>query len=511
MMQAMRPPLHAKDLRPPGDTDIDYVETCAVHVANHMEKTAVVVMLRPWSNHQKKSMNILAPTPEEEGGTLDQKALEAAAAFEKLILVPCTLSDPGEEVGARRIIASLLTLSHACVISLQLLPLGFTLGLDNIDFVMARHDGILGYGVDDIMINPDIEPTKLRRTIKIMQTNWEYNLQRQELIWQAEAPPVSMDTLNSLEHRHQKLLWESVPKALLPNLPPVDTSLTETTAEVGKFRMLSRDVTRSNDKPIIRALSHKHESYVLKVFEKARVMMPVQLEAICREFSYLKHKLSHPHIIKCHKLMHSKTRLYMVLDNAGPMNLMNILSTRPGRRLEETAALACWSQLASALEYCHSLDIAHRQVCPEHVVVVVDKAGGGHICRLVDFSAAVTQKTGKYCGVTGTLPFVAPETVLAPHYLPMKADCWCAGAVLLETAGGLQSIESSVGFESTTDQLQNAANLCMQYFGRPHAHATALGFMQSVQSMKIVEILKQLMCPRPTERAPISDALRFVA
>jgi len=509
-MQLLRPPLHAKDLRAPGDTDIDYVETCAVHVAKTRGKGAVVVMLRPWSNQQQKYSNIHAPRPGEEGGTLDQQALEAALALEKLILVPCTLSEPEEEVGARKIVASLLTLSHACIIALQLLPLGFTLGLDNIDFVMARHDGILGYGVDDIMINPDLEPDKLQRTINILRTNWDYNLQRQELIWQAEPPPVSMDTLNSLEHRHQKLLWESVPKALLPCLPPVDTSLTETTVEVGKFRMLSRIATRSNDKTIIRVLSHKQESYVLKVFSKARVMMPVQLEAICREFSYSKLKLTHPHIVKCHQLIHSQTRLYMVLDNAGPMNLMNILSSSPGRCLEETAALACWSQLASALEYCHSFDIAHRQVCPEHVVVIV-KHGGGHICRLVDFSAAVTQKTGKYCGVTGALPFVAPETVVAPQYLPMKADCWSAGAVLLETAGGLQSIESAVGFQSTTDQLQNAANLLVQYFGRQHAHATALGFMQGVESMKVVEIIKQLMCPCPNDRARISDALRFRA
>jgi len=239
------------------------------------------------------------------------------------------------------------------------------------------------------------------------------------------------------------------------------------------------------------------------------MMMPAQLESIYREYRILSGMTDHPNIIKCYNMLHSTTRVYLVLDHAGQMNLLNVFSSSKGKRLDETAALHCFSQLAGALEYCHGLGIAHRQICLEHVVVQQQQPAGGRICRLVDFSAAITQKkTSKYCSAHGTLPYIAPEVALGNNYLPINADRWSTAVVLLELVGGLFSMETAVGFTATTP-LKTAGEMCMRYFSQPHAHSTALARTSGVESPEVTSILQALMHPVASERASLSDVLQL--
>jgi len=501
-------PVHAKDLRPPGDTDTDYVETCAVHLAKTVNESSLIVMLRPWSGRQEIRQNILAPRADVGGGVLERSALENAAAFKTVILIPCTFTDPDEEVGARYVIPELHELSSACVIALQLLPMGFVLDRSNIDFIMARHDAILETRVDYIKIDPNLEQEALRKSINLACMSWQCTLQRQELMLQEEPAQRSMAVLKKLEEQHRRLLWESIPRASMPHFPQVDAKLHETESEVGTYSLLSVIATRSSRR-IVQAMDKMQQRCILKIFDKPHMTMPGQLESIYREFRLLSGMTDHPNIIKCHKMLHSSTRVYMVLDHAGQMNLLKVLSSSKGKRLDETTALHCFSQLAGALEYCHGLGIAHRQICLEHVIVQQQQRAGGHICRLVDFSAAITQKTSStYCSAHGTLPCIAPEVALGSNYLPIKADRWSVAVVLLELAGGLSSMETAVGFTGTTP-LKTAGDMCMRYFSQPHAHSTALACKSGVENLEITSILQALMRPVSSERANLSDVIRL--
>jgi len=355
-------------------------------------------------------------------------------------------------------------------------------------------------------MNPDLDPRALRQGVDLVCMSWDINAQRERLILQAEPKEMSDQEVKNIEQRHRRLLWEIIPKATMPSLPQADAGLLETGSAIGVYRILSHMAT-SGKRLMLKVETQEHDPRVLKVYEKQSVMMPGDIESICRESTILKTVLDHPNIIKCYEVMHSNTRLYLVLNNAGPMNLLDLLSKSPKQHLNESSALHCFGQLASALDHCHVRSVAHHRVQLEHIVVQHQGTGIGLYCQLVDFSAAIIQKAGcRYQAGRGTLPCVAPEIACTGNYTPLQADCWSAGVVLLETAGGLGSMGCAVGYKPQAP-LQEAANMCMTYFSQPDAHASALSCKAGVCSPKISRLIKGLMHPCPTERLPMSNIL----
>jgi serine/threonine protein kinase len=87
-----------------------------------------------------------------------------------------------------------------------------------------------------------------------------------------------------------------------------------------------------------------------------------ELEKINREIKIMK-KLNHPHIVRLNEViqMPEKKATCLVLEYLQGGELFNYIVAK--RRLPEAEAAKFFSQMLSALEYCHSNLVIHRGAC----------------------------------------------------------------------------------------------------------------------------------------------------
>ena len=97
-------------------------------------------------------------------------------------------------------------------------------------------------------------------------------------------------------------------------------------------------------------------------------------------------------------------------------------------KFSEPEARRMTLDLASALDYLHSLSIVHRDVKPENLFVV-NLPDGMHSLKLGDFGLAQEVTNEMLFTVCGTPTYVAPEILLETGY-GLKVDVWATGVIL---------------------------------------------------------------------------------
>ncbi|VDN59851.1 unnamed protein product, partial [Dracunculus medinensis] len=149
-----------------------------------------------------------------------------------------------------------------------------------------------------------------------------------------------------------------------------------------------------------------------------------------REISILK-ILSHPHIIKLYEIIRSDNYIYLVTEYANRGEIFELLMEKG--RLDETDARRYFQQIVSAVEYCHSRGIVHRDLKAENLLI-----DSQNNIKIIDFGFSNFQQSNLLLSTwCGSPPYVAPELLLGKKYDGRKADIWSLGVVLyiLVTSG----------------------------------------------------------------------------
>ena len=158
--------------------------------------------------------------------------------------------------------------------------------------------------------------------------------------------------------------------------------------------------------------------YAIKVLNKAKIVRRRRVEHTNNEKTLLE-AVQHPFIVNLRGAFQDASNLYMVMDFVPGGELFNLLR-RAGasgipvhavlyfmnlhfQRFPEKVAKFYAAEVAIALNYLHRLDIAHRDLKLENILLGAD----GHI-KVADFGFAkrFSTSTWTYCG---TPDYVAPE------------------------------------------------------------------------------------------------------
>lgn len=147
-----------------------------------------------------------------------------------------------------------------------------------------------------------------------------------------------------------------------------------------------------------------------------------------REISLLK-SLQHPNVVRLKDVVHDETKLYLIFEYLD-QDLKKYMNT-VGTGLPSNTVKSFMYQMLSALVYCHTHRVLHRDLKPQNILI--DRQGS---LRLADFGLArafgLPIKT--YTHEVVTLWYRAPEILLGGRQYSTPVDIWSVGCIFAEMA-----------------------------------------------------------------------------
>ncbi|KAK0042723.1 serine/threonine-protein kinase DCLK1, partial [Biomphalaria pfeifferi] len=161
--------------------------------------------------------------------------------------------------------------------------------------------------------------------------------------------------------------------------------------------------------------------------------------------------VKHPNIIRLIEDFSNQHQIFYVMELVKGGDLFDAIASSTTKYTEEDASGMLYN-LASALEYLHSIHIVHRDVKPENILIREHEDGTKSL-KLGDFGLA-TEVNGPLYTVCGTPTYVAPEVIAETGY-GVKIDVWSAGVITYILLCGFPP------FSSPTDNQDELFDLIM--------------------------------------------------
>jgi len=141
-------------------------------------------------------------------------------------------------------------------------------------------------------------------------------------------------------------------------------------------------------------------------------------------------QMDHPNIIKLYEVFEDNRYIYLIMEECTGGELFDkIISRIQNKNLfSEKEAANLFSQMMSAVCYCHSQGICHRDLKPENLLLLNNKEDSP--LKVIDFglSKIFKEENHKMTTKVGTAYYVSPE-VLQGDY-DERCDIWSAGVIL---------------------------------------------------------------------------------
>jgi serine/threonine protein kinase len=103
----------------------------------------------------------------------------------------------------------------------------------------------------------------------------------------------------------------------------------------------------------------------IKIIEKAK-LDKLTAKKLFREVRIMK-LLNHPHIVRMYEVIDTPKELFLVLEYAPGGEIFDYLVAHG--RMKEKEARKHFRQIVSAVDYCHSLNVIHRDLKAENLLL----------------------------------------------------------------------------------------------------------------------------------------------
>ena len=177
---------------------------------------------------------------------------------------------------------------------------------------------------------------------------------------------------------------------------------------------------RTQKKVAIKIISKK---YIHDPGKKSKETPASRKRRILREAAIL-NLVHHPNIVRLYDLYITEEYYCMVFEYVDGAQMLDFIINQG--KMKESQAQKFFSQLLSAVSYCHENGIVHRDLKIENVLI--DSEGN---IKLVDFGLSnffdPNDKLRTFCG---SLYFAAPELLRGIYYTGPEIDIWSLGIIL---------------------------------------------------------------------------------
>ncbi|PKA57399.1 CBL-interacting protein kinase 7 [Apostasia shenzhenica] len=180
----------------------------------------------------------------------------------------------------------------------------------------------------------------------------------------------------------------------------------------------------------------------VKILDKPELVAGGLAHRILREVSAMRRLSDHPHILKLHEVLATRSKIFLVMELAPCGDLLSHVARRRRRRLPEPTASRYLHQLISALRFSHAHGVAHRDVKPQNLLL--DHAGN---LKVSDFGLSALPEHRREDGLLqtacGTPAYAAPEISRRKGYDGARADAWSCGVILFVLLAGFLPFDDS--------------------------------------------------------------------
>lgn len=236
---------------------------------------------------------------------------------------------------------------------------------------------------------------------------------------------------------------------------------------------------------VVRSAVHipTHSTVAIKVIPKSTICKNRQLlQQLYQEIQALK-QCDHLFIVKFFDFFEDKHYYYIVQEYVRGGTLLESVNARG--RLDERQCRKYFTQILSAVDYLHNLNILHRDLKAENILL-----DEGDNVRLVDFGLCKIFKDNDKNKFTSTLcgsiTYAAPEILRGDKY-SAPADVWALGVLLYAIANCQLPWED-----------ENHKRLCQKImYSEPN-------YPQSL-SPALIDLLSKMLKKNPNERISIKE------
>ncbi|KAH7564650.1 hypothetical protein JRO89_XS09G0001900 [Xanthoceras sorbifolium] len=173
------------------------------------------------------------------------------------------------------------------------------------------------------------------------------------------------------------------------------------------------------------------ESVAIKVIKIDQVKKQGLTEQIKREISVMR-LVRHPNIVEFKEVMATKTKIFFVMEYVRGGELFAKITKG---RLKEELARNYFQQLISAVDFCHSRGVYHRDLKLENLLLDENEN-----LKVADFGLSSLPDQVGNDGLLhtqcGTPAYVAPDVLSRKGYDGAMSDIWSCGVVLFVLLSG---------------------------------------------------------------------------
>lgn len=140
---------------------------------------------------------------------------------------------------------------------------------------------------------------------------------------------------------------------------------------------------------------------------------------------YLLMRVKHPNIVNVLDVYENEKFFQLIMEKHGSgMDLFEFIDRRP--LMDEKLGCFIFRQIAKAVDYLHSLNILHRDLKDENIIIDQNF----HI-KLIDFGSATFMEEGKmFSTFYGTTEYCSPEVLAGNKYRGPELEVWSLGVTL---------------------------------------------------------------------------------
>jgi len=189
----------------------------------------------------------------------------------------------------------------------------------------------------------------------------------------------------------------------------------------------------------------------IKIMPAHMASNPVLLKRFEQEFRAAS-RLDHPNIVRAHEFDDTGPTPYLVMEFVEGESLGQKIE-REGK-LDETLAIRIIAQVAQGLHRAHKMNLVHRDVKPDNILVTPQgaaKLADLGLVKETDTDLNLT-KTGRGLG---TPHFMAPEQFRNAKDADIRCDIYSLGATLYQMVTGELPFRSNGPLDAWMKKVQN--------------------------------------------------------